>query len=515
LSFEEDYLFWRLAGHLISAHEYRVVQLSEEQNELWLEKLENKKAQVIRLLRYNLDWSNWMQKDIERTAMNGESIRKQVGRGEMNVINLYFSDYPPVDDYEFRIAEPFLYPNNGKTKVQSIIIDKDHYEVGLEKLGKILHDSFSISMKESYEESEIDAVKLTALSVASNRVKNEQNLFNHGKPFFTYIFIAIQVVMFLVLELQGGSTNNSTLIKFGAKFNPLILAGEWWRFITPVFLHIGVLHLLMNTLALYFLGTAVERIFGKARFLLIYLLAGFFGSLVSFIFSPSISAGASGAIFGCFGALLYFGMIYPRLFFRTIGVNILVVLGINLVFGFSMPGIDNAGHIGGLIGGFLATGIVHFPKKKKLVFQLVFLCMTAAIMTGMLKYGFDNPDRVVNAKSTLILAQEYISAEKYDQAENLLAEYVEKDGASAEVYLLLAFSEIQNDEITAAKEHLKIAIEKKSNYHEAYYYLGAINFNEGNYEEANKYAELAIEIMPNEKEYQNLLKIIKQQLSAS
>lgn len=511
LSFQEEYLFWRLAHHLICAHEYRIVQLSQEQNELWLEKIENKNAQVIRLLRYDLDWSNWMQKDIERTAINGERIRKQAARGEMNVINIYISAYPPVDDYEFRIAEPFSYPNSGKTNVKTIICDKANYEEGLQKLGSILHDSISISMNDSYSESEIDAVKLVALSEATNRVKEEQSLFNHGKPFFTYMFIFIQVAMFLVLELQGGSTNNSTLIKYGAKFNPLILEGEWWRFFTPIILHIGILHLLMNTLALYYLGSAVERIYGKFRFLFIYIIAGFSGSLASFIFSPSISAGASGAIFGCFGALLYFGVIYPRLFFRTIGFNILIILGINLVFGFSMPGIDNAGHIGGLIGGFLATGIVHFPKKKKLLLQLLFLCITVIAITGLVNYGFNEPTRLVNNQSTLILAQEYIKNEKYDQASSLLSEYAKNRDASAEVYLLLAFAEIQTDELIKAKEHLHIAIDKKSNFHEAYYYLAVIYLNEGNLHEATKYASMANEIMPNQEDYQKILNIIREQ----
>lgn len=510
LSLQEEYLFWRMAHYLISAHEYRIVQLSQEQNELWLEKIENKNAQVIRLLRYDLDWSNWMQNDIERTAMNGERIRKQAARGEMNVINIYVSAYPPVDDYEFRIAEPFSHPSSSKTKVKTIICDKGHYEEGLQQLGSILHDSITFPEKETYLESEIDALKLSALSEATNRVKEEQSIFHQGKPFFTYMFIFIQVAMFILLELKGGSTNNSTLIKYGAKFNPLILEGEWWRFFTPIILHIGILHLLMNTLALYYLGSAVERIYGKFRFLFIYLVAGFSGSLASFIFSPSISAGASGAIFGCFGALLYFGVIYPRLFFRTIGYNILIILGLNLIFGFSMPGIDNAGHIGGLIGGFLATGIVHFPKKKKLLLQLLFLCIAALSITGLLKYGFNEPARLVNNQSTLILAQEYIQSEKYEQAVNLLSNFAKNDTPSAEVFLLLAFSEIQLDEWAKAKEHLHTATEKKSNYHEAYYYLAVIFLNEGNLEEAKKYANMAIDLVPNQEDYQKLIRIIKE-----
>ncbi|WP_313798283.1 rhomboid family intramembrane serine protease [Cytobacillus sp.] len=508
MSFQEEYLFWRLAHYFISDQEYRIVQLSKEQNEIWLEKMENKEAQVIRLLRYNLDWSNWMQKDIELTAMNGERIRKQLAKSSINVINFYVTPHPPVDDYEFRIKEPFQFPSNGKTKVQSIIFDRAHYEQGFQKAEGIFHDSFAFSIEENYSENDIDKIKLSALSIASNKVKEEKNIFNQGKPFFTYIFMIIQVAVFLFLEAVGSSTDTSTLIKYGAKFNPLILEGEWWRFFTPIILHIGLLHLLMNTVSLYYLGTVIERIFGKWRFLLIYLIAGFGGSIASFIFSPAISAGASGAIYGLFGALLYFGAIYPKLFFRTMGFNILLILGINLIFGFSMPGIDMAGHIGGLIAGFLAAGIVHFPRKKKPALQLLLLVITAGLFAGLLKFGFNEPGRLLNEQSALIMAQEYIEAEEYDQAQNLLLDYSHDNNVSAEVYFLLSYAEIKLNEFTQAKEHLQLAIDKRADFHEAYYNLALIYVDEKNYIEAKKCAEKAVELMPEQTDYGNLLKEI-------
>lgn len=508
LSFQEEYLFWRMAHYFISDLEYRIVQLSKEQNEIWLEKMENKEAQVIRLLRYNLDWSNWMQKDIELTAMNGERIRKQLAKSSMNVVNIYVTPYPPVDDYEFRISEPFQFPSNGKTKVQSIIFDRDHYEQGFEKAQKIFHDSFEFHLEESYTENDVDKLKLSALSIASNKAKEEKSIFNQGKPLFTYIFMIIQVAVFLFLEAVGSSTDTSTLIKYGAKFNPLILEGEWWRFFTPIILHIGILHLLMNTVSLYYLGTIIEKIFGKWRFLLIYLIAGFGGSVASFIFSPSISAGASGAIYGLFGALLYFGVIYPQLFFRTMGFNLLLILGINLIFGFSLPSIDMAGHIGGLIAGFLAAGIVHFPKKKRLVLQLVFLVITAGLFAGLLKYGFNEPERLMNDQSALMMAQEYIETEKYEQAQNLLKDYSKDKEVSAEVYFLLSYAEINLNEFTQAKEHLQLAIAKRSDFHEAYYNLALIYVDEKNYTEAKKSAEKAVELKPEQADYQKMLKEI-------
>lgn len=513
VNLQEEYLFWKLAHYFISTQEYRIIQLSEQHNELWLEKMENKDAQVIRLLRLNLDWSNWMQKDIERTSMNGEKIRKQLFRGEINVINLYITAYPPVDDYEFRIEKPFILPGSEKTRVTSIVLDRAHYVESFSKLNSIFHDDTSLTLNnEGYTDSEVESMKLAALSEASSRSKKEQSLFQYGKPIFTYMFMIIQVAMFLFLELKGGSTNTTTLIQYGAKFNPLIIEGEWWRFITPIFLHIGLLHLLMNTLALYYLGTTVERIYGNLRFLFIYLFAGFAGSLASFIFSPTLSAGASGAIFGCFGALLYFGVIYPKLFFRTMGFNIIIILGINLVFGFSMSSIDNAGHIGGLIGGFFATGIVHFPKKRKWLLQLVSIAIAATLIVGLLKFGYSNPGRLVNEHSALVLAQEYMKTEDYDKVGNVLENFANDDSASAEVYFLLSYAEIKTNKMEKAKEHLHLAIEKRKDFHEAYYNLALIYVQEENLREAQKYARKAVELIPNQKDYQKLLQQINNEV---
>lgn len=335
LAFLEEYLFWKVTEFLIVKKEYRILQLSQGQGELWLEKTENKNTQLVRLLHYNLDWSNWLLRDLEMIAENGDRIRRRLAKGELKILNLYFSAYPPVDDYEFRIAEPTL-SENGKVTIESILVDRANASEALRKIENRIDGNIEIDLADEFSVDDIDSIRKNTLSSAVSRAKEEQSIFNYGKPFFTYLFIAVQVLMFLVLEAAGGSTDTSTLIKFGAKFNPLILEGEWWRFFTPIIIHIGMLHLFMNTLALYYLGTMVERLYGNLRFLFIYIFSGFAGVLASFIFSPNLSAGASGAIFGCFGALLYFGVAKPRLFWRTLGLNILIVLGINLAFGFTI-----------------------------------------------------------------------------------------------------------------------------------------------------------------------------------
>ena len=516
MSNKEGFIFWNLAYSLISDHGYRIIQLFENQKELWLEKLENKRAPIIRMLHHNLDWSNAMQRDIEFTAANGEKVRKQIGRHELKVVNIYVSQFPPVDEYEFRLTKPFVHSDANKTMVTSVLFAQGQYEEGFRQLSERLSLDISFAINENYSEEDVELMKKAALDYAIKKVKSERAILLSGKPFFTYVFIAIQLAVFFWLQVHGGSTNTSTLIKYGAKVNQLIVDGEWWRFITPVFLHIGFVHLAMNTLALYFLGIEVERIYGSIRFLVIYLFSGVIGFVASFIFSANLSAGASGAIFGCFGALLYFGVIYPKLFFRTMGVNLLVVLGINLMIGFSASGIDNAGHLGGLVGGFLAAGVVHLPKKKKLLLQMLFLIASAALLWGSLLYGYSASGKAHDENSSLLMAQEYIKQNNYDKAYTVLKES-EKNAVnvSERTYFLLSYVEIKKDMLSEAKVHLEKAIKLDPSFDEAFYNLALINLEQKELEEAKENIQQAKKLNPKQQDYADLLQEINRQLQSS
>ncbi|WP_010173442.1 rhomboid family intramembrane serine protease [Bacillus coahuilensis] len=375
MSLQLDFLFWKLTSTFIQEGNYRVVSLSESQNELWLENLSQKQAPIIRLLRYNLDWGNWMKKDLDRTVANGERITKKFLKRRVKIVNVYISNHPPLDQLEL-VERSYMNNQYQKIEVQPILLSDENVSSGIKDLINLIEFNGTIAIPSPLDLFDVQREQKEAINLANHKVKEDRKLFQTANPFFTYMFACIQVLMFFILQLFGGSTNPETLVFFGAKFNPLILEGEWWRFITPIFLHIGFFHLLMNTFALVLIGREVEKIFGKWRFLFIYLLAGIIGCIASFYFNPvGLSAGASGAIFGCFGALLYFGYTFPQVFFRTMGMNILVIVGLNLVLGFTVPGIDNAGHIGGLVGGFIATGIVYFPRKKS-VSQLYYVTGT-------------------------------------------------------------------------------------------------------------------------------------------
>lgn len=188
----------------------------------------------------------------------------------------------------------------------------------------------------------------------------------------TRALLLINLVMFVLTSLLArggfmeavlGGADGLTLVALGAKENGLILRGDYWRLLTPIFLHIGIVHLGFNSYALNLFGREVESLFGSWRFAVIYFLAGIGGSILSFAFSPAISAGASGAIFGLIGAMAAF-LIRNR---QTLGAqgrqhlqSLVFMIGINLYLGVTLPGIDNYGHIGGLVVGFL-VGILVSP----------------------------------------------------------------------------------------------------------------------------------------------------------
>ena len=214
-----------------------------------------------------------------------------------------------------------------------------------------------------------------------------------GKPFWVYVLLALIGVVFLIeqtlplfakdiiphlpdfyrgvtpADFEGGSTSNVVLILMGANVRALVVEGQFWRFFTSMFLHIGFQHLLFNAYALFIFGAETERIFGRTRFIVIYVLSGLFGSLASFTLGGAgISAGASGAIFGIIGmqvAYFYKNKELLGKFGRIRLTNAAVIVGINLFFGLTVPGIDNWAHMGGLISGTLIA--YRFMPKYKLV----------------------------------------------------------------------------------------------------------------------------------------------------
>ena len=177
----------------------------------------------------------------------------------------------------------------------------------------------------------------------------------------TWVILALNVLVWAMDVLVGpalgaltGSGQSHMLLYLGAKRNDLIVVGETWRLITPIFLHVGILHLAFNSYALYMIGPQIECFFGPQRFASIYLLSGVYGVLLSFALSDAPSAGASGAIFGLIGTQAAFFFRYRNAFGdrgRRQLYGTMLVIAFNTVLTLTATGIDIWGHIGGLGAG--------------------------------------------------------------------------------------------------------------------------------------------------------------------
>lgn len=183
----------------------------------------------------------------------------------------------------------------------------------------------------------------------------------------TIVILIINLLLYLIMEFMGGSTHTGVLVYFGAMFKPLVQAGELWRFVTPIFLHIGFTHLLMNSYSLFILGQAFETLYGSAKFVIIYLLSGIMGNLMTFGLGSemTVSAGASTSIYGLFGLGVAIMLFYREdKFLQEFSRSFGILLVVNLVYSFMVPGIDMLGHLGGLLGGFLIGGVLPIINRK-------------------------------------------------------------------------------------------------------------------------------------------------------
>ncbi|NMM65051.1 rhomboid family intramembrane serine protease [Clostridium sp. P21] len=182
----------------------------------------------------------------------------------------------------------------------------------------------------------------------------------------TYILISVNVLAYILTAYLSGNfidSNINVLVFLGAKVNYLIARGEYYRLVTCMFLHGGIVHLALNMYALYSLGPLIEKIYGKIKYLFIYFLAGIVSSIFSYMFSSSVSIGASGAIFGLLGAALVFSVKMKDRIGRGFLTNIMSVIAINLFMGFSMSNVDNFGHLGGLVGGTAITLLLGIGRR--------------------------------------------------------------------------------------------------------------------------------------------------------
>ena len=186
----------------------------------------------------------------------------------------------------------------------------------------------------------------------------------------TVALIVINIAVFFILTMFGDTEDAVFMLQHGAMYEPYIIEGhEYYRIFTCLFLHFGITHLLNNMVMLGALGWNLELEIGKVRFVIIYFAGGMIGNIVSLFYDltleqPAVSAGASGAIFGLMGALLYVVIANRGRLGRLSGRGMLVMVVLSLYFGLTSTGVDNFAHIGGLVSGFLLAVLLYRRKHN-------------------------------------------------------------------------------------------------------------------------------------------------------
>lgn len=354
-----DEVTMKLMHYFITEKGYNPVILQGLQKEIWLENL-NSDYKIIRIVSNYIHNNEQLNFDLFRSTRIIKKIKLQTFSFTMNTLNIFVNLGDNVEENKIN-----------KTNQMELVSIKDINE--LNKYDNVLKIFPDIITDTKFDE---EGVKLFMKITGDINKKNEENgkraeeIFGIRKPYITYGIITINIVLYIImltLSRSGlGEFDVQTLLKFGANYKPLVLAGEYWRLIASAFLHDGIIHLICNMYALYVIGPQLENFFGKTRFLIIYLFSAIAGNLLSLTFSSAVSVGASGAIFGLFGSLLYFGYYYRVYLGNVLRTQLIPVIMINILFGLVTPGIDNAAHIGGLIGGiFISMGIGVKYKSTK------------------------------------------------------------------------------------------------------------------------------------------------------
>lgn len=349
----------------------------------------------------------------------------------------------------------------------------------------------------------------------TSKVKSKKKVRNYAlainPPKLTYTLMIVNVVVFIVVYLAGG-LGISYLVQVGAKFDPLIIAGEYWRLFASIFLHFGLYHLVMNMLSLLFIGSTIESSYGKVRMLLIYTISGMLGGIASFVFSSSVSAGASGAIFGLFGAFLFLWVVQEKIGAKINILPFVVIIAINLGYGFFDGSSDNAAHIGGFIGGFLVAASVGCKGIRNVIRQTAAVVTTIAIAGIGLFYGIEQGVSKQDYETTVALAADALENEDDPVlAKKYLDAFIEaNDGIkSPEIYLTYGTIYLTEEDFQSAIEMFETCIKQDPKTELAHYYLSSAYKMTNNYDRAEETINELIALNPSHVGYKRELEAIE------
>ena len=378
---KNDEIVMKLLHYFITIQGYAPVVLHGAKDEIWLEKSDGD-YKIIRIVSNYIHNDEQLNFDIFRTKQILRRIKRKMFSFKMDALSIFVNlgDNVNLKDKDF---------DNIKCADVKEIDDLSKYSFIINKFPNILE-------VETVKEEGIELfIKLTDDINKKNfeETKKAEDVFSKKTPVMTYIFMGICLVLYILSGLYSSNLielKPNVLYKYGALVNFNMMGNnvtELYRLVSSVFLHGGLLHLICNMYSLYVIGPQLESFFGKTKYTIIFIGSGVIGNLLSMAFLQDtyVSVGASGAIFGLLGALLYFGYHYRVYLSGVIKSQIIPLIILNLVIGFVGTSINNLAHIGGLIGGVLvsmAVGVKYKSAKSDIVNGII---MTL-IFTGFLIY---------------------------------------------------------------------------------------------------------------------------------
>lgn len=377
---KQDELVMKLLHYFITEEGYNPIVLHGAKNEIWLENLDNP-YKIVRIVSNYIHNDEQLNFDVFRANQIAKKIKKKTFCFKIKTLSIFINLGDNVhmmdnEEYKFNGMDCINVKDIDDISKYRFVIDEFPT---ITKNTKFSEDGFELFAKLSQDINE----------KSGEDARKAEDIFQKKTPIMTYILIAINTILFVLMYVLGnGSDDALTLLRFGASYPDFIKAGDYYRLLTSAFLHIGFLHFLFNNYALYVIGSQLEGFFGKVKYLIIYLGSAILGNLMSMLFSNSISAGASGAIFGLLGALLYFGYHYRVYLGTVVKSQIIPLILINLAIGFMMSGVNNASHIGGLIGGVLLAMAVGVRYKTSKFEQINGVIMTIIYTVFLVYLGF-------------------------------------------------------------------------------------------------------------------------------
>ena len=346
---DKNLLTMKLLHYFITEKNYNPIILQGVDNEIWLENLEED-YKVVRIVSGYIHNNEQFDFDVFKTKRIAKKIKRKTFSLNVKVMSFFLD-----------MGDNVTKELNDDPKLLCINV-KDEDDI---KKNELIKNNFpDLSKKLKYTEKGFELfAKITGDINEHNRkdASRIEQVFKDKIPYITYFLIALNVIFYVVPILLG---DYQWILNSGCVHGPSIRGGQYYRLLTGMFLHGSIFHIFFNCYALYIIGSQIESFMGKTKYIIIYLFSGIMGSLFSMTFGgATASIGASGAIFGLMGALLYFGYYYRVYLGNVLKSQIIPLILFNLVLGFIIPGVDNFGHIGGLVGGLLITRALGVKDK--------------------------------------------------------------------------------------------------------------------------------------------------------